>query len=194
MDALEKRFRLPIIYIAISALKQLPDGQYPSFKENLVALINMDARVDLFEWSLQKILCSHLDGHFHKPPLTAVRHAGSGQLKREFGLILSVIVHASATDQSNVQSAFDASAQALAAKGLALMAMDQVAMADLDQALGKLEQLAPTAKSRLSTACVISTLHDQRAAPPEVELLRASASVLDRPMPPGIAPRGRHAA
>lgn len=184
MDALEERFRLPIIDIAIPALKQLSDGQYSSFKENLVALINMDARVDLFEWSLQKILFSHMGGHFDTPPLTAARRADPGQLTRELGLVLSVIAYAGATDQSSAQSAFDASGQALTAKGLALLAKDQIRIADLDQALGKLEQLAPADKSRLLTACVISTWHDQRATPAEVELLRAFASVLDCPMPP----------
>lgn len=183
MDALEKRFRLPIIDIAIPALKQLSDGQYRLFKENLLALINMDAKVDLFEWSLQKILVSHLDGHFHKSPLSAARRADPEPLTREFGLVLSVIAHAGATDQSKAQSAFEASAQAMALKGLALLGKDEIKIADLDQALGKLEQLAPAAKSRFLTACVISTWHDQRATPTEVELLRAFASVLDCPMP-----------
>jgi Zn-dependent protease with chaperone function len=191
MDALEKRFRLPIIDIAIPALKQLSDSQYLSFKENQAALIDMDAKVDLFEWSLQKILFSHLDGHFHKTPLTAARHADPGQLTREFELILSVMAHAGATDQNSAQSTFDASAQALAAKELAFLMKDQIRIADLDQALGKLDKLAPADKSRLLTACVISTWHDQRATSAEVELLRAFASVLDSPMPPGIAPGGR---
>jgi Zn-dependent protease with chaperone function len=192
MDALEKRFRLPIIDIAIPALKQLSDSQYPSFKENLVALVNMDDRVDLFEWSLQKILFSHLGGHFGKAPLAARRRADPGQLTRELGLVLSVIAYAGAADQGSAQSAFDASAQSLADKGLALLAKDQIRLADLDQALGTLDRLAPADKSRLLTACVISTWHDQRATPTEVELLRAFASVLDCPMPPGIAPGGRH--
>jgi Zn-dependent protease with chaperone function len=192
MDALEKRFRLPIIDIAIPALKQLSDSQYPSFKENLVALVNMDDRVDLFEWSLQKILFSHLGGHFGKAPLAARRRADPGQLTRELGLVLSVIAYAGAADQGSAQSAFDASAQSLADKGLALLAKDQIRLADLDQALGTLDRLAPADKSRLLTACVISTWHDQRATPKEVELLRAFASVLDCPMPPGIAPGGRH--
>lgn len=194
MDALEKRFRLPIIDIAIAALKQLSEAQYPSFKQNLVALINMDARVDLFEWSLQKILFRHLDGHFHKSTLTAAHRVDPGQLTGEFGLVLSVIAHAGATDLRSARSAFDASAQALAAKGLALLAKDQIRIADLDQALGKLDQLAPADKSSLLTACVVSTWHDQRATPAEVELLRAFASVLDCPMPPGVAPGGRRAA
>ncbi len=192
MDALEKRFRLPIIDIAIPALKQLSDSQYPSFKENLVALVNMDDRVDLFEWSLQKILFSHLGGHFGKAPLAARRRADPGQLTRELGLVLSVIAYAGAADQGSAQSAFDASAQSLADKGLALLAKDRIRLADLDQALGTLDRLAPADKSRLLTACVISTWHDQRATPTEVELLRAFASVLDCPMPPGMAPGARH--
>ena len=192
MDALEKRFRLPIIDIAIPALKQLSDSQYPSFKENLVALVNMDDRVDLFEWSLQKILFSHLGGHFGKAPLAARRRADPGQLTRDLGLVLSVIAYAGAADQGSAQSAFDASAQSLADKGLALLAKDRIRLADLDQALGTLDRLAPADKSRLLTACVISTWHDQRATPTEVELLRAFASVLDCPMPPGMAPGARH--
>jgi hypothetical protein len=76
---------------------------------------------------------------------------------------------------------------------LTLLAKDQIRMADLDQALGKLDLLTPTAKSHLLTACVISIWHDQRATPAEVELLRAFASVLDCPMPPGMVPGGRRA-
>jgi hypothetical protein len=176
VDALELRFRLPIIDIAIPALKQLSDSQYPPFLKNLAALINMDAKVDLFEWSLLKILSRHLDGHFHKPLPTAARYQDAGQLTREFGFVLSVMAHAGAMDQDLAQRAFDAS------------------VPDLDQALGKLDQLAPAAKSRLLTACVISIWHDQRATPTEVELLRAFASVLDCPMPPGIVPGDRRAA
>jgi Zn-dependent protease with chaperone function len=192
MDDLDIKFRLPIIDIAIPALKQLSHNQYPSFKENLARLIHMDSTVDLFEWSLQKILFRHLEGHFESPSLAAARHADPRQFTREFGIVLSVMAHAGAADQGSALSAFDACAQSLAAKGLALLAKDQISVADLDQALGKLDQLAPAAKSRLLTACVISTWHDQRAAPAEVELLRAFASVLDCPMPACMAPGGRH--
>lgn len=188
MDALDKRFRLPIIDMAIPALKQLSDRQYPSFRANLVALINMDARVDLFEWCLQKILFNHLEGHFGKTPLAARRRADPGHLSREFGLVLSVIVYAGAADQGSAQRAFDTSAQSLDVKGLALLSKNQIRFADLDQALGKLDRLAPEAKSQLLKACVTSTWHDQRATPAEVELLRAFASVLDCPMPAGMAP------
>jgi Zn-dependent protease with chaperone function len=194
VDAMEMRFRLPIIDIAIPALKQLSHSQYPPFLENLAALINMDSRIDLFEWSLQKILSRYLDGHFRKPSPAAARYQDTGQLTAELGFVLSVMAHAGATDQNSAQRAFDASAPILSTTGLALLAKDHIRIADLDQALGKLNLLAPAAKSRLLTACVVSTWHDQKATPAEVELLRAFASVLDCPMPPGIAPGGRRAA
>ncbi|MEO5698337.1 MAG: M48 family metallopeptidase [Burkholderiaceae bacterium] len=191
MDALEMRFRLPIIDIAIPALKQLSHSQYPPFLENLTALINMDSKVDLFEWSLQKILSRHLEEHFHKPLTAAARYQDPEQLTREFGFVLSAMAHAGAVDQNSAQRAFDASASNLALTGLTLLANDQIRVADLDLILGKLDLLTPTAKSRLLTACAISIWHDQKATPEEVELLRAFASVLDCPMPPGMAPGDR---
>jgi hypothetical protein len=191
MNTLGMRFRLPVIDIAMPALKQLSHSQCTPFLNNLAALINMDARVDLFEWSLQKILSRHLDGHFEKPSPAAVKYRETGQLTREIEIVLSAVAHAGAASRHNAQAAFDASVSRLAPTGLTLLAKDQITTADMDQALGKLDLLAPAAKSRLLTACAVSIWHDQKATAAEFELLRAFASVLDYPLPPGVAPAGR---
>jgi len=83
MDELDIRFRLPLIDIAIPALKQLSVNQYKSFRENLIALIEIDSRVDLLEWSLQKILFNHLDGQFFKLTHPKARYSDLGQLREE---------------------------------------------------------------------------------------------------------------
>ena len=194
MDALETRFRLPVIDIAIPALKQLSYNQCAPFLKNLASLINMDAEVDLFEWSLQKILSRHLDGHFQKPSPVAVQYQETEQLTREVEFVLSAVAHAGAAGRNSAQAAFDASARGLASTGLSLLAKDQITTADLDRALVKLDLLAPAAKSRLLTACAISIWHDQKATPAELELLRAFASVLDCPMPPAMASASRRSA
>jgi Zn-dependent protease with chaperone function len=188
MDALDMRFRLPIIDIALPALKQLSHSQCAPFLNNLAALVNMDAKVDLFEWSLQKILSMHLDGHFQKPSPAAVKYQETGQLIREIEIVLSAVAHAGAAGRNSAQAAFDASARGLASSGLTLLANDQITSADLDKALANLDLLAPAAKSRLLKACAISIWHDQKATPAELELLRAFASVLNCPMPPGMTP------
>ncbi len=187
MDSLDIKFRMPIIDIAIPALKQLALSQYKSFKGNLIALIEMDSRVDLLEWSLQKILFNHLDGQFFKLPPMKARYSDPVVLKKEIELVLSMIAHAGTEAQSQVEGAFDASVQALESSGLVLLAKDKIRIVDLDLALEKLHELKPMAKSRLLRACVSSIWHDQRASAVEVELLRAFAGVLDCPMPPRMA-------
>jgi len=187
IDELDVKFRLPVLDIAIPALKQLSLSQYKLFKDNLIASIEMDSRVDLLEWSLQKILFKHLDDQFYKPARMKARYADPGQLKKEIEVVLAVIVHAGARNQRGAEEAFGAAGASLNSSELALPAKDQLAVADLDLALEKLDQLKPLAKSQLLKACVAGIWHDQLATPVEMELLRAFAGVLDCPIPPRMA-------
>jgi len=181
---LDVKYRLPVIDIAMPALKQLSLNQYKTFRENLIELIEMDSSVDLLEWSLQKILFSHLDAQFFKLAPMKARYSNPGQVRKEIELVLSVVAHAGAEIQSDMEQAFGAATQALGLSGLALLGKDQIKVSDLDLALGELEQLKPLAKSRFLKACVAGVVRDQRVSALEVELLRAFASALDCPMPP----------
>ncbi len=186
MDGLDIKYRLPLIDIVIPALKQLSIRQYESFRENLIALIEMDSRVDLLEWSLQKILFNHLDGQFFKLTHTTARYSHLGQLKKEIGLFLSVMAHAGHQDRKDVEDAFSAAAKTLKFGGLQLVAKNEISLSDLDRSLQKLARLKPLAKPQLLKACAASVVYDRKISPVEVELLRAFSDVLDCPMPPII--------
>ena len=186
MDGLDIKYRLPLIDIVIPSLKQLSIRQYESFRENLIALIEMDSRVDLLEWSLQKILFNHLDGQFFKLTHTTARYSHLGQLKKEIGLFLSVMAHAGHQDRKDVEDAFSAAAKTLKFGGLRLVAKNEISLSDLDRSLQKLARLKPLAKPQLLKACAASVVYDQIISPVEVELLRAFSDVLDCPMPPII--------
>ena len=71
-------------------------------------MIEMDSRVDLLEWSLQKIVFNHLDGQFFKLAPMKARYSDPAQLKKEIELVLSMMAHAGAQDQSGVEEAFGA--------------------------------------------------------------------------------------
>jgi Zn-dependent protease with chaperone function len=184
MDELDVKYRLPIIDIAIPALKQLSLSQYQSFRGNLTALIEMDSRIDLLEWSLQKILFSHLDGQFFKLAPIKARYSEPAQLKKEIELVLSAMAHAGAQNQGDAERAFAAAADALKSGQLVLLPKNQIKLSDLDLALEKLEQLKPLAKSRLLQACVASVEYDGSTTAVEADVLRAFAGALDCPMPP----------
>ncbi len=182
MNELDVKFRLPVVDIAISALKQLSSSQYSPFKRNMTALIQMDSRVDLMEWSLQKILFRHLDGQFFKQTPVKASYSDPESLKREIELVLSMMAHAGSQNMNDAEGAFEAAAQVLEFSGLTLLVKDQIKIVDLDLALESLDKLKPLAKSRFLKACVASIWHDQRATAVEIELLRAFSGVLDCPM------------
>ncbi|MFV1992330.1 MAG: M48 family metallopeptidase [Acidiferrobacterales bacterium] len=184
MEKLKIEHRLPLMDIAIPALKQLSINQYKSFRTNLIALIKMDDKVDLMEWSLQKILFNHLDGQFFKLTRTKARYSKLKQLKKETALVLSVLAHAGNKDENDVKNAFNAAAKTLDFTGLKLLAREEINLATMDRALKKLAMLKPLVKPQFLKACVASIAHDQIISPVEVELLRAFSDVLDCPMPP----------
>jgi hypothetical protein len=186
MKELDIRYRLPLIDIAIPALKQLSVSQYQVFRVNLIALIEIDARVELLEWTLQKILFNHLDGQFSKPKQAQKRSFDAGQVQAEIELLLSVMAYASNQDQDEIAAAFTAAANTLEISGLQLLAKSDIKLAELDRALQKLANLKPLQKPQLLLACATCAAHDQNISSAEVELLRAFADVLDCPMPPII--------
>jgi hypothetical protein len=186
MKELDIKYRLLLIDIAIPALKQLSLNQYQVFRQNLVALIEIDARVELLEWTLQKILFNHLDGQFFKLKHAQRRYFNADQLKSEIGLLLSVMAYASDQDQNEIEAAFAAAVKPLEISGLQLIANNEISLSDLDRSLQKLANLKPLDKPQLLLACATSAVHDQKISTVEVELLRAFADVLDCPMPPII--------
>ncbi len=183
MDGLDIKYRLPLIDIVIPALKQLSIDQYKSFRKNLIALIKMDSRIDLLEWSLQKILFNHLDGQFFKLAHMKVRYSHPGKLKKEIELMLSIMAYAGHQNRSDIEQAFSAAVEVLGLSGLKLLAESELSLSGLDHSLQKLTKLKPLAKPQLLEACIASVVHDEKISPVEIELLRAFSDVLDCPLP-----------
>ena len=183
MTVLDIKYRLPLIDITIPTLKQLSISQYKVFRLNLIALVNMDSKVELLEWSLQNILLNHLDGQFFKLSHAQTRYYRPVQVKKEIELVLSVLAYAGQEDQSDAEIAFDSAARELELSDPVLQASSDIRFSDVDSALEKLAGLKPSAKLRLLKACVTSIVQDQVVSPVEIELLRTFSDVLECPMP-----------
>ena len=184
LDNLAVAFRLPLIDITIPALKQLSPAQYQHFRDNMDALIDMDFKLILQEWTLRKILLIHLDAHFFIPPRSQMGTVDSEQLKPEIALLLSVLTYAGQQEHVAREQAFSNGVTVLEIGELTLVNEDSVKLTDLDVALQKLEKLKPLAKPKLLHACAACIMRDQKIEPLEVELLRAFSGVLACPMPP----------
>lgn len=183
---IDPAYRLPLIDIALSTLRQLSERQYLLFKENLKTVVAMDNTVRLFEWTLQQIVFHHLDLAFEeKKPAT-------GQLKLEqaqqsCAVVLSLLVHASKQQGISREQAFAMASEKLDGMEMTLLPADALKLNRVGTALDQLARLAPLTKPRLLKACARAIVADQQVSVAEAELFRAIADLIDCPMPPLVS-------
>jgi hypothetical protein len=150
----------------------------------VAVLVEADEGIDVFEWSLQRILLHGLDAHYDgaKPP--RVRHERLAPLQPQCEVLLSVLARAGHRDAQAARRAFDAGTQALGLPEARMRAAGEAGLDALDAALADLEEAAPQVKRRVLEAVAACIAADRQISVAEAELLRAIASSLGVPMPP----------
>ncbi len=184
LTSLETRLRLPLIDMATPSLRQLSEAQYLLFKKNLLFLMHSDSRIDLFEWSLQKILLRHLDRVFGQISTGVTRLESLKTVKNHINVLLSMLVHTCVKDEAEINAIFEGAEQELGLGTLVLLPPEQITIENLDIAVDKLALLKPLMKPQLLKACLAIINGDKKYSVEEMELMRAIASVLDCPLPP----------
>lgn len=183
---LDVRFRLPLIDMAMPSLRLLSEAQYRLFKENLGALIRADKRIDVFEWSLQKIVFHYLDSHFGRPGRKVAKYGSLQDVKAHIDVLVSTLVYACVGSEGEREAAFASAGKELGMAELALLPRDQINLDSLNHAVDHLALLKPLLKPRLLKACLVVITQDKQYSAEEMELMRAVGSVLDCPVPPYV--------
>lgn len=180
--ALEHRCYLPLLELCIPALRTLSPQQYEVFKRNLVTMIRTDDKVDLFEWSMYRIVIHNLE-----PSDTREENRSLKSLSDECQLVLSLMAHSGHSDSASAEAAYDAAFALLGLGSRFLLARDSINLSQLDTALDKLQMLKPLQKPLLLKALAASISHDAKVRLTEEELFRAIAESLNCPVPPVLA-------
>lgn len=184
VNTLDRKFRLPLIDMALPSLRQLSVEQYQLFKNNLLFLMQADNRIDLFEWSLQKILFHYLEPEFGRAGARLAKFGSLKAVKEHIDVLMSMLVYASVQEESEHKAVFAKAEKELGINNIALLSRQQINMDTLGVAVDTLALLKPLIKPRLLKACMAVITHDQEYSPDEMELMRAIAAVLDCPLPP----------
>ena len=182
-----RRARLPLVNLALPALRQMDASQFSQFSQVLQWLINSDGQVEMFEFVLQKIVLRHLDSQFNGARKTAVQYYTLKPLVPDCAVVLSALANVGSGDADEIQKAFDTGAPLLRApenSGLALLPVGQCGIDQLDAALNRLALAVPIIKKNLLEACAHVVGADGVIVENEAELLRAVADTLDCPIPP----------
>ena len=184
IDPLPVTFRLPLLSLALPALKRLSPAQYEEFARFLEMLVACDKELDLFEYTLKTIVSRYL----RPPPPRAVQYYSLRPLLPECQVLISALAHLGAADLKAVTTAFQRGMNAVCpeATELPLLELTQCGVEHIDVVLTRLEEASPAIKKRLLQACAEAVACDNVIQAEEAELLRAIAEMLDCPIPPFI--------
>ncbi|MEK7702410.1 MAG: M48 family metallopeptidase [Nitrospirota bacterium] len=184
ISQLEKKVRLPLIDMALPALRTLTKCQYEQFHKNVMHLVDADYKINLFEWVLQRILIVHLEAAFEKrqPPL--VQYYTLKRLQSHCEILLSALSFAGHHQKEQAQLAFHQAISHLNLPGATLQPMEMCGFEALGKSLDLLTHISPKLKRQLLAACAVSITADHEVTVDEAELLRAISDTLGCPMPP----------
>ena len=182
VQALGTRLRLPLVDMAIPALKPRPQPERDQILTRLEALVRADKRMTLFEFMLLHLLRDHLrhDAGRNQP----VRHRSLRNVGESLRVLLSAMVHASGQHGEQASALFAATGAVMLPPGSVLLPREACNLNRLAPALEELAGLTPMLKASVVDACADIVLADKRVQVGEAELLRAVCTLLDCPMPP----------
>jgi hypothetical protein len=187
IEPLDVRVRLPLLEIALPALRALTPAQYQPFKQNVGDLVQADDHIDLFEWSLQRILLRDLETQYGTVTPPRIRYHTLASLQPQCEVLLSMLAHAGQRGVEAAQNAFALAWQQLELPEARLRPADACGLDALDAALAALEEAAPRVKRRILHGAVTCITADRTVTATEAELLRATSASLGCPMPPLLA-------
>jgi hypothetical protein len=186
VQPLPDRFRLPLVDLAMPALRQMSLGQYQAFRDQVETLISADNRLSLFEYVLRCVLHRHLDAQFYRQPAPQQVWKSPQPVAGPMSTVLSLLAWEGTPEPGQAAQAFATGMEAfLGGKSThRLQAREEGTLARFDAALRVLNKAVPDVKRRVVVACAACILADDQVTVREVEVLRAICDRLDCPMPP----------
>jgi Zn-dependent protease with chaperone function len=181
-ENLPPMLRLPALLQVFPALRRLPIAQRQSLARLAENLIRADARIDVFEFCLARLL-----GTLLRDEIDARAPHGNVSLAdavADIQVLFAVLATFGAKDERDARMAYEAGMQCV-------LPMIRPAYAVLDdwprrlgQSLLRLEKLHPFAKKAVIEGLVKTIAHDDLLNVAEAELLRTVCATLHCPLPP----------
>ncbi len=172
--------RLPLLQLALPALRQLDATAVEKFAHTLDELVHVDAAVTPFEYAAQKMLLRQL--RLANEPKVQVQYDSFSAVRQEIGVVLSALAHLDAADAAGAFAQGAAQIPTIRDQ-LALLPADQCGLPQVDAALDKLAHGSLPLKQRLLVAAGHVIGADGTITMAEGDLFRALTATLDCPMP-----------
>lgn len=188
VNSIHSAVKLSLVDLAIPTLRHLTPNEYMRFRKLMKELIESDRQVDLFEFSLSRIVSRHLDEYFSQSRPEPIRYRSFKRLKRETGVLLSTLAAMSHREDKDAtrDAFFSATGHLEKAVGIRIshLPAEECGLDRIEEALDKFAAATPIVKKHLLETCSKSILSDGTMTSREAELVRAIADTIGVPIPP----------
>jgi len=181
VETMAASMRLPVLDLAMPALKFLNPAQRQQLLGIAARLIAADQTVTQAEFVLQTVLQRRLSPHAGRE--VGVKYNDLAQLKSETGLLVSLMATTEFAAES-AQQAYMRSVNSMPDLGLTVaqfVARDALDFFEVKQALDKFQQLAPLAKPFVIR--LMLKAGGEKLSSDGADLLRSICAALDAPVP-----------
>lgn len=177
--------RLTLIELLAAPLRDLSSDQVRQLTVGIDQLSRADAQINLFEFSLKKIVLHQLEALRPNGTEDLERALTETRLIRDSELVLSALAHVGTDDEDDIAAAFQSGGNELDLEAsLVLQPLNQCGLDPMNAALDRLCWLRPADKQRFVTACATTISAAGEIRPNERILFRATCAALDIPCPP----------
>jgi len=180
--SIDPMLRLPVLQRAFPVLRRSTASQRKALAQLVSDLIHADARVDVFEYCLAKLLETLLNDE-----LGATAPHGTLTLEdaeSEIATLCAILAQIGAPDERAARIAYEVGISAVLPMRRPPFAAVPDWQSKLSAALPRLERLHPFAKKALIEGLVKTVANDEMLMDEEAELLRTMCALLHCPLPP----------
>jgi Zn-dependent protease with chaperone function len=182
-DGLHPLLRLPLLEVALPALRHLPPDTRAAMPSVITNLIHADGRITAREYCLSRLAYNELDESMRPRSTWREGRHRVGDVRPAVATLLAILAQAGHTDRTEAERAFHAGmARVLPGERLPYEPPQQGVLA-LESAWPGLIDLRPEDKLRLVAAAVAAIAEDGEATVTELDLLRTMCAILHCPLP-----------
>ncbi len=189
---LDSGMRLPLVDLAIPALRQSSPSECQQICKCVKGLIKVGGDLSLWEFVLQLVLWHRLEPCIHPESSSkAEQFDNTQEIWSDCILVLSALAKVGQSQPDAVTYAFRSGVYRL--PKVVQQEQPEVPIAcnfaGIKKSLDRLRLASPKLKLALVDACAHTVMVDNQVTPQETELMRAIVITLDCPMPPFLIPR-----
>jgi Zn-dependent protease with chaperone function len=187
-QALDPRVRLPLVDLAIPALRTLTPAQYLDFRQILHLWIQVDGQITLFEFALLQCLKTHLDPAFpslHSPSTTVPPLHNLALVTHEIRIMLGALAYTQQSPEMTLKAfAYGLDFIDFNITDKSIPPAEQCDLIHVETALKRLALLTPGLRRNVLYASAQTVALDGTLGIEESELIRALGDALNCPLPP----------